>query len=230
MLDCWVEEGGAGVTSVTTDTSTLALHVITCAGFGISYHFSRALDTVREGFTMSYADSLYSVMKNLLLLMLLPSRTYSFPILPKALKDFKVAVADFKRYMIEMVDLAKARTAQTDSIQPNLLNTLVQKSEEVLAESGGTTTSSGLSDDEIYGNLFIFSFAGHETTASTLAYSIYLLATFPEYQEWVGQELDEVLRGHNSVETIDYEKTYPRLKRCLALMVSSSLLLRPSRG
>jgi cytochrome P450 len=224
MLDCWVDEG-SGVASVTTDTSTLALHVITYAGFGISYHFSRALDTVREGFSMSYADSLYSVMENLLLLMLVPSRTYSFPILPKALKDFKVAVADFKRYMIEMVDLAKARVSEAESVHPNLLNTLVQKSEELLVESGGITASNSLSDDEIYGNLFIFSFAGHETTANTLAYSIYLLAAFPEYQEWVGQELEEVLKGHGSVETICYEEVYPRLKRCLALMVSSSLLL-----
>ena len=219
MLNCWVQEAG-GVTSVTSDTSTLALHVITCAGFGISYHFSRALDTVRDGFSLSYADSLYSVMKNLLLLMLLPSRTYSFPILPKALKDFKVAVADFKRYMIEMVDLAKARVAETESVQPNLLNTLVQKAEEVSLESGGTASASGLSDDEIYGNLFIFSFAGHETTANTLAYAIYLLAVFPEYQEWIGQELDEVLKDHGSVETMDYEEVYPRLKRCLAIMVS----------
>jgi cytochrome P450 len=152
--------------------------------------------------------------------MLLPSRTYSFPILPKALKDFKVAVADFKRYMIEMVDSAKALAAQAESVQPNLLNTLVQKAEEVLLESGGTASANGLSDDEIYGNLFIFSFAGHETTANTLSYAIYLLAAFPEYQEWVGQELDEVLQGHDGVETIDYEEVYPQLKRCLALMVS----------
>jgi cytochrome P450 len=221
MLDCWVEEDATGVTSVTTDTSTLALHVITCAGFGISYHFRSGLDAVREGFSMSYADSLYSVMKNLLLLILVPSWTYSSPILPKALTEFKVAVTDFKRYMIEMVELAKTRTADSEFIQPNLLNTLVQKSKEVLLDSGGRDS---LSDDEIYGNLFIFSFAGHETTANTLSFSIYLLAAFPEYQEWVGQELDEVLKDHERVETIDYEQVYPELKRCLALMVINSRL------
>lgn len=222
MLDCWVQEGGAGVTSVTTDTSTLALHVITCAGFGISYHFRDALDTVREGFSMSYAESLYSVMKNLLLLILVPSRAYSLPILPKALREFKVAVTDFKRYMIEMVESAKARAAEAESVQPNLLNTLVQKSEEVLLEAGGQNKSNGLSDDEIYGNLFIFSFAGHETTANTLSFSIYLLAAFPEYQDWVGEELDKVLKDHRNVETMDYEEIYPELKRCLALMVNHS--------
>lgn len=222
MLDCWVEDRDAGVTSVATDTSTLALHVITCAGFGISYQFRNALDTVREGFSMSYADSLYSVMKNLLLLIIVPSLAYSSPILPKALREFKVAVADFKRYMIEMVDTAKIRVAKAESVQPNLLNTLVQKSEEVLLESQENANSNGLSDDEIYGNLFIFSFAGHETTANTLSFSIYLLAAFPEWQEWVGEELDEALKGHECVETIDYEEVYPKLKRCLALMVSHS--------
>ena len=220
MLESWGGSGETGIKSVNTDTATLALHVMTCAGFGISYHFRDTLKSVKAGFSMSYGDALAAVMKNIVILVLVPSKVYSFPFLPKVLRDFKLAHDDFKNYMGEMIAGAKTRAAQGEHGDPNLLNTLVQKSEEALAESGGKSSQSGLSDNEIFGNLFIFSFAGHETTANTLAYCVYLLAAFPEWQQWVGEEVDYVFRGHDSIETLDYEEIYPQLKRCLALMVS----------
>jgi cytochrome P450 len=220
MLESWTWNSDSGVKSVSTDIATLALHVMTCAGFGISYQFRDSLRGVKEGFSMSYGDALAAVMKNIVILVLVPSTVYSFPFLPKVLSDFKLAHDDFKKYMNEMITGAKARAAQGESGDPNLLNTLVQKSEEALAESGDKSSQSGLSDNEIFGNLFIFSFAGHETTANTLAYCVYLLAAFPEWQEWVGEEVDHVFRNHDGIETLDYEEIYPQLKRCLALMVS----------
>ncbi|KAF9889986.1 hypothetical protein FE257_006666 [Aspergillus nanangensis] len=47
-----------------------------------------------------------------------------------------------------------------------------------------------LSKEEVQGNLFLFMFAGHETTANTLVYIIHLLAIFPEWQDWIGDEID----------------------------------------
>ena len=34
-----------------------------------------------------------------------------------------------------------------------------------------------LTDEEIFGNLFIYNLAGHETTAKTLAYAVALMST-----------------------------------------------------
>ena len=67
---------------------------------------------------------------------------------------------------------------------------------------------------------FVLNFAGRDTTANTLAYSILLTAANPEVQDWVGEELQEGLQGSSS-ETWDYLQLYPRLKRCQAVLVSA---------
>lgn len=41
----------------------------------------------------------------------------------------------------------------------------------------------------IYGNMFIFNFASHDTTAQTLKFTIHLLAAHPEVQDWMREEL-----------------------------------------
>ncbi|XP_078352881.1 cytochrome P450 4F1-like isoform X3 [Oculina patagonica] len=53
----------------------------------------------------------------------------------------------------------------------------------------------GLTDEEIVGEAMTFMFAGHDTTASVIAWTLYNLARFPEHQEKCRQEVDEVF-GH----------------------------------
>ncbi|NXT48212.1 THAS synthase, partial [Pluvianellus socialis] len=55
-----------------------------------------------------------------------------------------------------------------------------------------------LTDDEIAGQAFLFLIAGYETTTSTLSFATYLLATNPECQEKVLQEVDEFSAKHVS--------------------------------
>jgi cytochrome P450 len=76
-----------------------------------------------------------------------------------------------------------------------------------------------LNDTEALGNLLIYSIGGHETTATALAFSILLLAAYPEWQNWIGEEIRAVIQGQGSPEMLEYEKLFPRLKRCLAVMV-----------
>ena len=49
-----------------------------------------------------------------------------------------------------------------------------------------------------------------------MAYAITHLAAYPEWQDWIHEELDTVVPAGAD---LDYEATYPKLKRCLALMV-----------
>jgi cytochrome P450 len=53
-------------------------------------------------------------------------------------------------------------------------------------------TGRGLSDVELRDNVVTFIGAGHETTALTLTYSLYLIANAPEVQEKLVQEVREV--------------------------------------
>lgn len=76
-----------------------------------------------------------------------------------------------------------------------------------------------LSAEEIFGNISVFNFASHDTTAISLAYSMLLLAAHPEVQDWISEELNVYLRSGSSKEW-DYEFAFPKLKRCLAVLVS----------
>jgi cytochrome P450 len=117
-----------------------------------------------------------------------------------------------------MVEEERAGVDKLDSEKDNLLTALVRASN---AASQGKERSS-LSHDEIMGNLFVYNVAGHDTTANTICYALYVLAAQPGYQDWVGQEIDSVFAGNDKVKTWEYEKAFPKLKRCLALMVSLS--------
>lgn len=216
MLDTWTEHKIQPVNSVDRDTAKLALNVITCAGFGQIYKFRDVSDGLQDSHAMSYGASLMAVMANITLLVLLPAWVFDLPVLPKSMTDFRMAVSEFKSYMVDMVAAAKQEAFRGEAEHPNLLNTLVRKSETIRTSSNATE---GLTDDEIYGNLFIFSFAGHETTANTLTYSIYLLAAFPKWQDWVTEELQIVCGAGESRDFPLYEATYPRLNRCLSIMV-----------
>jgi cytochrome P450 len=50
-----------------------------------------------------------------------------------------------------------------------------------------------LTEDEVTGNAMLFFLAGYETTASTLTFMSYCLATNPEIQESLIDEIDSVL-------------------------------------
>jgi len=62
-----------------------------------------------------------------------------------------------------------------------------------LVDARSTDGKLTLSDEEIIGNCFVFMFAGHETTAGTLAAAMGLLATHPEAQERVYHSIKKVL-------------------------------------
>ena len=80
-----------------------------------------------------------------------------------------------------------------------------------------SSSQKGLSIDEIFGNIFVINFAGHDTTANTLAFAMLLLAANPEVQEWVAEELHTVT--DRECETSEYNTSFPHLNRCKAVLV-----------
>lgn len=58
----------------------------------------------------------------------------------------------------------------------------------------------GLTDEEIVGEVVTFMFAGHDTTASVISWTLYSLARHPEYQEKCRQEVDEVFGHKNELD------------------------------
>ncbi|KAL3459791.1 cytochrome P450 monooxygenase [Aspergillus heterothallicus] len=81
-------------------------------------------------------------------------------------------------------------------------------------------------DSEIAGNLFLFIFAGHETSASALVYIIHLLAIHPEWQEWAIEEVDHAFDSQTDGRPA-FEAVYPQLKRLCALLYETLRLYGP---
>ena len=110
----------------------------------------------------------------------------------------------------------------------SLVSNLVRASEARPEVTGGyneKTITAGrsndlkaLSVDEILGNIFVYNFAGHDTTATSLNYAVLLLVAHPEAQDWIAEELNFYLDNENS-ETWRYDAVFPKLKRCLAILV-----------
>uniref|UniRef100_A0AAR2ISA3 Cytochrome P450, family 4, subfamily T, polypeptide 8 n=1 Tax=Pygocentrus nattereri TaxID=42514 RepID=A0AAR2ISA3_PYGNA len=80
----------------------------------------------------------------------------------------------------------------------------------------------GLSDEDIRAEVDTFMFEGHDTTASGLAWILYILANNPEHQEKCRKEIQQVLKGKDSIDWEDVNKV-PYTTMC----IKESLRLYP---
>lgn len=101
-------------------------------------------------------------------------------LLPKSMAVIGEEMMELKQYMVQIVEKEQAAHSRGDPAGANLMSILVHASEEAVQSKGGLT------DDEIYRNLFIYTMAGHETTANIFAYALAFLACHPQWQEWLG--------------------------------------------
>jgi cytochrome P450 len=218
MLASWMRKGAKGVENTSNETMALALHVLTAAGFGKAYEFDSGVQEISTGHCMSYRDSLKMVLGNLYGAIITSALCMHLPdfLTPSGLRKIKTAVIEFKRYMVEMVEEERGTIRNRDGEKDNLMSVLLRSSQSESEGKGRTA----LNDEEIFGNLFIYNLAGHDTTANTLAYAITMLATDRKCQDWIGEEVEAVFSGREHVENWEYENAFPQLKRCLALMVS----------
>ncbi|MEM8571583.1 MAG: cytochrome P450 [Pseudomonadota bacterium] len=99
---------------------------------------------------------------------------------PDALKDrSRVRLDKMADHIIEV------RRARGPSSPPDLLDLVIEAGQ----------TENGLEKLEIRNNLLGFLFAGHETTALAVTWSLYLLAFDPDVQRRAQEEVDTILDG-----------------------------------
>lgn len=224
MVQSWTEsaDGEPGISSVARDTRTLSLNVLAATGFRKSYKFRSSSHHDTDD-AESYRDALQTVLDNAIFLMLVPPRFLRLPFLPRSWTRIGKAAAAFKQYMVRMLNeetslLDEGKTG-TGSLMTSFIRALDtrQKQEAVMTRSESQVFK-GLTVEEIFGNIFVINFAGHDTTANTLAFSMLLLAAFPEVQEWVAEEVRDVTTKGKSQEW-DYGEMFIKLKRCRAVLV-----------
>lgn len=227
MLKYWA--GKDKVTSVADDTRTFSLHVLASDGFGKRYPFQGHLEAASVDAATSYKESLQMILDNCILLMVCGENLLARSWLPAKLKRLHTAVVAFRNYMTNVYEEEKELMIQgkpqANNLMTSLIRSALQPTQGAKPDSSTSHEPAGLTESEIYGNIFVFNFAGHDTTAHTLAFAVVLLATKPLVQDWLHEELSSVL-GSRRTEDSSYSSTFPQLKRCLAVLVSHRLDLQ----
>lgn len=215
---------------------------------------------------MSYVDAISLCTELLDLAAFIPIRILRLPFMSNVVQTLGAALQRLPGLTVDMLDRERQRLAEISSLNgpsdessttatvgktDTIMSMLVRLSDQersraVPAEKSATATAgnsnpkSYLTEEEIAGNLFIFTAAGFDTTANTLAYAVTLLAAYPEWQAWIQAELDVVLGPpapstssspeQENRELPDYSVVFPKLTRCLAVMVSLSTFLPAHRS
>lgn len=227
MLQSWMSYGVNGSNCTSDDTRTLALHVLAYAAFQKSYPFKSVVREDVIDHPLTYRDSLSIILKNALVIMVMPVKAFDIPVLPAKWRQIGRAVAEFRAYMLTQLVDEKRLIAEGKPGSGTLMSNLVRASDEASQGRKATQKLEGpeeargltpLTTDEILGNIFVYNFAGHDTTAISLAYTMLLLVAHPEVQEWIAEELDFYLETEDR-ESWTYEEVFPKLQRCLAVLV-----------
>lgn len=223
MVDYMVSQPDGISRANVSSLHSIALNVLAKAAYGYSKDFKPLDIEFDPAADLSYADGVWVCTTKLFLAAFFPLWFLRLPFMSnvaKTVANAKEWLPNLTKDMLETErKLAMENGSSTDS---NLMSMLVRLSDGEKTDI--TKTSQALKDEEISGNLFAFSAAGFDTTANTMGYALVLLAAYPEWQEWVQEELDYVWSSLSEEEKINpsYSVVYPQVTRILALMVSLS--------
>lgn len=207
------------ISSLGDDSLRLALNVITGAAYGCPLGWDEnppcAIDTA-----LSYRASMEQLTAHLMPIFLTPHW-----LLRLARKDSDwgrawEAFTAFRGYMRGMLDRERGRLAAGEMVEDNLMTALISA-----ADHEDEKEDRALSPQEVMGNAFILLFAGHETTANTLHYTLLVLAQHPDVQQMLLDEIDEVYARakEQGRDTLEYERDFNRARWAFAIMVSCIL-------
>ncbi|QRV96610.1 cytochrome P450 family protein [Ceratobasidium sp. AG-Ba] len=186
-------------------TSNLGLIVISSVAMGHRMSWIEDYESPWPGYTMSFQKAMRIVSRSIIQIVLTPKWAEG---LTESTRTASTAFAEAKQYLREMIDIRRkggrhsgdtlGTTPKSTQIANNIFDVLVAASDEdVLAEG------KGLTDDQVIGNTFLFLFAGHETTASALAFALGLLALYPQVQQELYEEAKQVLGSRPRLEYSD---------------------------
>jgi hypothetical protein len=230
----------------------IAMNVLARIAYGRHTPFALSSSLSDSSTNMSYVDAISLCTELLVPAAFLPAKLLRLPIMPQLLQTLGAALERLPSLTQDMLNQERKRscavssttdqttTATLSSCSNTIMSTLVRLSDQGKDRTDDTTStllekdkartgrsgagSSYLSEEEIAGNLFIFTAAGFDTTANTMSYAVALLAAYPEWQVWIQTEIDNVLGGPQEelgagMPLPEYTTAFPKLVRCLAVMV-----------
>ncbi|KAL3441772.1 cytochrome P450 [Aspergillus insuetus] len=197
---------------------SVAINVMGFAGYGQKQDWAPDFESIgaeiQDGRGL-YFETVSLVAQMLLEAALIPAAILKLPFMPDRLQRLGQRKEHMPQYTKAVLDMERKHAATTDSTstgQNSFIKVLVKCADE--AKRGGMS-GMYLSDQEISGNLFIFTVAGFEATANTMGYAVLFLAAYPEWQDWIREELGNLPADPL---TWKYDEVFPRSKRVLAAM------------
>jgi cytochrome P450 len=199
MVDRWEQERfDQNPFNAAEEMMRLTLQIVGKALF--SRDLSKEADSVGHAF--NYANDYIS--RRMRSLFITPGR-----------RQFNASLQELDRVVQEIIAERRAETGQRQDRSPDLLDMLVEARHE--------DSHQGMSDRQVRDEVMTLMLAGHETTATSLAWTWYLLAAHPQVEARLHEELDDVLCGRlPSMEDL------PRLEYCRWVLQESMRLYPPA--
>ncbi|KAH9941606.1 cytochrome P450 [Epithele typhae] len=191
----WGDKETIDVANITDLTVPITLMVISVAGFGRRISWKE--DTAAPpGHKMTFKEALNIVSRNLFIELLVPKwlQRWGTPYL----RSFHTAKQELEAYMQDLIDLR--RSSEVKEERHDLFSSLLD------AHEGLTISGERMSDDNLFGNVFIFMIAGYETSAHSLAYALILLALHPDEQEKLYEHIRSVIPDDQTPTYEDFSK------------------------
>ncbi|XP_067648620.1 cytochrome P450 3A29-like [Haliotis asinina] len=179
------------------------MDVIASTAFGIDTDSQNNFDNVFITQAKKVFDN--NVLQNpvMSMIMIFPSlmgiaRALGFTSFPKSTMKF------FVSSLKQMITMRKGEPKEEQMRRIDFLQLMLDAEDNSSLQDGGEETSQSqpsgsqkpnkkMTTDEVLGQAFLFFIAGYETTATTLNFAAYSLATNPDVQERLTKEVDTVL-------------------------------------
>ena len=211
-----ISYGKGETNSVVEGVRTIAINVIASIAYGDRRSWTQTtsdVGTPPAGFDLSFMEAVLAIVNNHIVSVFVSANILTLSFMPKVLRTLGAATVDFPKYAKGFI----VEERQSPGTRNSLIGALVKIADGQKSQTPRPSkSSSNLSEDEITGNLFNFTIAGFDTTASTMAYALMALAIQPQWQDWIAEEIDRAAR---LAQAENYERSFPLLTRCLALMV-----------
>ncbi|KAK3290834.1 cytochrome P450 [Chaetomium fimeti] len=210
----------------------VTIHVLLGTSMGVDVgDWDRSNRTVEPGYKMPHVESLNTMVVSIVGVGMLSKELLTcWPRwLPWHKKMTTVGCAKMeveKRSRAILKQERERRATGETTPKPTIVSKIVGASDE------GKGSGVVLTEAEMISNLFIVTAAGFETTATTLAYAMVLLARHPEWQDWLLEEVDDLSlisagTAANEKGLMDYSAVFPRATRTLAFMFETLRLFPP---
>ncbi|KAL0488069.1 cytochrome P450 [Acrasis kona] len=203
--------------NVVEDMTKITLQIMGIAGFGRDMKALNEDQTYdRSKYTMTFREAISRAADEIII------ARFRYPkwLLNSPLPYFKNCREVVRNADLYLDDIISTCINDSDPLSKNydLLSLLVAAKDE--------ENKTGLSRAEIKSDSFIFLVAGHETTASQLMWSLWLLAKHQDVQEKVRKEVNKVFGDREELVHEDYDG----LQYLLCVVKESMRLFPPING